>query len=353
MMDKFKLDILTNDGSPLGVTMKTLYGDDPKQIGTGGAESALLTMCEEWYNAGHDITLYNNPRIGDGSPFRQKTLHEFDPKQDRDFLIVFRSPNDRAFGAKGKKIFWSCDQSTVGDFKTFGSKVDKIVVISEFHAKHFKDVYGLDDTIIIDLPVRSDDYKDRSVERVPYRFIFSSIPDRGLFQMAQAWDMMQGRLPEEASLVITSDYRLWGVGAPNNEKYKMMFIRKPGVSFIGAVKREQLIKEQLQADIHAYPCLYDELFCISIAESQVAGAYPITAPVGALQTTNMGTFVPGYPTDNGWLELFITTILDIVGNRDELEEKRKVMQEKVLERFDPKRIMREWDEKVFNGNENK
>jgi glycosyltransferase involved in cell wall biosynthesis len=165
--------------------------------------------------------------------------------------------------------------------------------------------------------------------------------------MAQAWDMMRGKLPEEASLIITSDYRLWGVDAPNNEKYKMMFIKKPGVSFIGAVKRERLIKEQLQADIHAYPCIYDELFCISVAESQVAGAYLITSPIGALQTTNMGTFVPGHPTNAGWLKQFIATILEFVDNREELEWYRKSAQERAVERFDPKRIMKEWDEKVF------
>ena len=165
--------------------------------------------------------------------------------------------------------------------------------------------------------------------------------------MAQVWDMMRGRIPEEASLVITSDYRLWGVGAPNNERYKMMFIRKPGVEFIGAVKRNRLIEEQLKADVHAYCNTYDELFCISIAESQVAGAYPITSDVGALKTTNMGMLIEGHPTNNGWLELFANTILEVIDNREELEEKRKDVQEKALERFDPKRIVTEWDKKVF------
>ncbi|MCK5344049.1 MAG: glycosyltransferase, partial [Candidatus Heimdallarchaeota archaeon] len=300
-----------------------------------------------WHNAGHDVTLYNNPRENNVGLFKQMHINQFDPKKDRDFLIVFRSPNDRMFGAKGKKIWWSTDQSTVGNFKTFGSKVDKIVVISEFHAKHFKDAYGLDDTIIIDLPVRLNDYKNNSVEKVPYRFIFSSIPDRGLFQMAQIWDMMRGRLPEDASLVITSDYRLWGVGAPNNETYKMMFIKKPGAEFIGAVKRKRLIAEQLKADIHAYSCLYDELFCISIAESQVAGAYPITSDIGALQTTNMGTFVEGNPVQNDWMTRFTNKILEVIDDREGLEEKRREVQERAVERFDPKRIMKEWNEKVF------
>ena len=57
MTNKLIIDLLCNDGSPLGVTMKTLYGDDPKQIGVGGAEAALLTMCEAWHDVGHYIII--------------------------------------------------------------------------------------------------------------------------------------------------------------------------------------------------------------------------------------------------------------------------------------------------------
>lgn len=347
-MGNLVIDILCNDGSPLGVTCESIYGKDSHQVGVGGAELALLTMCEAWHEAGHKVTLYNDPRNVDGSCFRQKYIHQFKSNQDRDVLIIFRSPNKRAENAKGLKVWWSTDQHTVGDFKDFGSKVDKIVLISDFHAEHFKNTYELDDTIVIDLPVRLYDY-DKEIEKIPYRFIFSSIPDRGLFQLAQIWDKLQGRLPEEASLVITSDYRLWGVGAPMNEKYKMMFISKPGVEFIGAVPRERLIEEQLKADGHLFPNIYDELFCVAVAESQVAGAYPITSDVGALETTNMGAMLEGHPEkDRGWLDKYVEFVLDEIEDREELIEKQEKVRKLARERFDPKRIVREWDEKVFN-----
>ena len=99
------IDLICNDGSPLGVTLDTVYGKDSKQIGVGGAEIALLTMCEEWHNAGYDITLYNNPRKNNVGLFKQAHINQFDHKKDGDFLIVFRSPNDRMFGARGKKIW--------------------------------------------------------------------------------------------------------------------------------------------------------------------------------------------------------------------------------------------------------
>src|SRR5271157_5321573 len=102
-----KLDVICNDGSPLGVTLSTLMGDDPTQVGVGGAEAALLTMCQAWHLRGYDIRLYNNPRLPELCPFPQLGIDEFNPSEDRDFVIIFRSPNLRMIGCKGKKLWWS------------------------------------------------------------------------------------------------------------------------------------------------------------------------------------------------------------------------------------------------------
>ena len=40
-----KIEILCRDGSPLGVTEKSINGDDGR-LGVGGAELALLTLCK-------------------------------------------------------------------------------------------------------------------------------------------------------------------------------------------------------------------------------------------------------------------------------------------------------------------
>src|SRR5512139_2517185 len=105
-----KIDVLCNDGSPLRVTEASIWGKDGR-FGVGGAELALLTMCRGWHDRGHNITLYNNPDNPENSVFPQKTLEQFDPFEDRDVLIVFRSPNERLVeGTKGKRIWFSTDQ---------------------------------------------------------------------------------------------------------------------------------------------------------------------------------------------------------------------------------------------------
>ena len=124
-----KIHVLCRDGSPLGVTERTMRGEDGR-LGVGGAELALLTMCSAWRFYGNDVTLYNDPKEIGASSFRQLPLSDFNPHDDRDILIVFRSPNPLASESKGKKIWWSCDSYTIDDFRAFRSQVDKVVCIS-------------------------------------------------------------------------------------------------------------------------------------------------------------------------------------------------------------------------------
>ena len=343
-----KIHVLCNDGSPLGVTSKTIWGD-ARRIGVGGAELALLTMCEEWQKRGDEVTLYNSPYASNESIFEQLPVDAFSPLQERDIVIIFRSPNPRISGAKGLKVWWSCDQYTIGSFSEFGKQVDKIVCISEFHRNYFQLNYGIQNSIVIDVPVRLDDYRDIEVNRVPYSLLFSSVPDRGLPLLFPIFAVVKDRLPD-VTLTITSDYRLWGTQDAMDARHRMIWrpYYQDGVTYAGAVARQKLLEYQLQADLFVYPCIYDELFCISCAEASCAGAYPITSGKGALSTTNIGTVVSGSDYSSyAFKSTFADTILYCLENRDRLEKARLEIQNETKKRFAPQTILQQWDEKVF------
>ena len=343
-----RLDIICNDGSPIGVTEKSISGEDGR-LGVGGAELALLTLCKVWTDAGYDVRLYNSPTHPNASCFEQLPIDAFVPEDSRDAVIVFRSPNERLKDTtKGLKIWMSCDQRTVGDFRAFAPRVDKIVTISPYHSDYFAKMYGIVNTIPIDLPVRTWEY-DLSVSKVPKRCIFNSMPDRGIKQLHAAWALIVRDVPD-AHLVITSDWRLWNTWADVEaiRPHKMMFARQSNVTYLGAVKRAELVQHELEAQVHLYPCSYEELFCISTAETQVAGAIPITTDFGALRTTNMGHIVLGSPFTPEWNTEFTTKAVEMLSDQDKLRESAKMLQDKAIERFSPKRILEEWNQKVFS-----
>jgi glycosyltransferase involved in cell wall biosynthesis len=340
-MKHLKIDILCNDGSPLGVTPKTIYGDD-RRVGVGGSELALLTLAEGLKDAGHEVCIYNDPWSLDS--LDQRPIASFNPKGKRDILVIFRSPNVRSFDAVGKKIWWSCDQFTVGNFHDFGNTVDGIVTISEFHKKYFHDNYALESTVI-DLPIREQDYQ-LDIPKVTNRLLFSSVPGRGLHVLADTYRAIKQRVPD-VSLVITSDYRLWG-STPSNEDYRRRFLEMPGVSFLGAISRDRLIVEQYKAEILAYPCTYDELFCYSVAEAQYCGTLPVTSNMGAVETTNMGKTIHGNPDDPNWRVAFVDSICGYLENRPYLELAQDFVKERARQRFSMKEVLKQWD-KVFKS----
>jgi len=341
-----KIEILCNDGSPLGVTSKTIWGDKWR-IGVGGAELALITMCEQWTKEGHKVVLYNDPMEIGVSPFEQRRRNEFEPTGERDVLIVFRSPNVRAIPANGLKVWWSTDQYTVGDFAQFAPFMDKVVCISPFHAEHFEKAYNITGVEAIDLPVRMDDYHEHSfpIVKIPNRLIFTSIPDRGLENLWRQWKYIVQNV-KDASLVITSDYRLWGAGS-NNEKHKARWLAHDNVRFKGAIPRTEFIEEQLKAQVHLYPCNYEELFCIAIAESQYAGAYTVTSAIGSLKTTNMGKILNVDPNDPRNDIHFTEYIIELLQDQDELQRKQLDLHIKAKDRFAPDIISKQWMEKIF------
>ena len=93
------IHLLCRDGSPLGCTSRDIYGEGQRGIGVGGSELALLTMCEEWTKAGHEVVLYNNPLELNASSFEQRHVKWYRPKDERDVLIVFRTPQKNIQGS--------------------------------------------------------------------------------------------------------------------------------------------------------------------------------------------------------------------------------------------------------------
>ena len=340
-----KIDLLCNqepNGSFNGVTSKTVWGDDHR-IGVGGAELALITLAEEWTKAGHNVVLYNNPWEENASIFEQRPVVAFDPNADRDVIINFRSPNVSTVPAKGLKVWWSTDQRSVGDYAKFAGYVDKIVCISSFHAEYFAHTYGIENAIVIDLPVRIDDF-NFDIQKVRNRIIFTSVPDRGLHNLWRMWARIQKAIPN-VTLVITSDYRLWGAGS-NNEGYRVKWMTQKGFEFLGAVNRARYLEELMKAELFLYPCNYDELFCISVAEAQFAGAYPITSTIGALKTTNMACQIDVDASDQRNDLAFIDNAASLLNDADLGMYSFKIS-EMARKRFSPENILAQWDEKVF------
>jgi hypothetical protein len=355
------IDLYANDGSPLHISPPDIYGR-----GVGGAELAMMTWAETMGRRGHKVRVYNNPpQPGDYSGVEYLPQTAFNWREDRDVFIAYRSPNRYTRICRAAvKLFWSTDQQTVGNFATdVFPYVDRVVCISPFHVDYHLKRYQAEydafmerqeqpydslDTKIgyFDLGVRVEEY-DQEIEKVPGRCIFCSVPERGLEVLRLMWPKIKERVPS-ASLVITSDYTLWGSPNPLNQEHRLNWLHHKDVEFLGKIPREQLVREQLKAECQPYPANYQELFCISAAECQVAGAIPVTSDQGALPSTNnWGVVLHGNILDSYWQNGFINEVCN------QLEHGHLIMPRQVQgearERFDWSTICEKWEHLIATG----
>lgn len=356
-----KVVFICDSGSPVGVTPDMIYGR-----GVGGAEYGLMSLAETLAERGHEVIVRNQKRTMMPKKYGNVLYtHNDDIDSDHDVAILFRAPSELVHKTKAAlKLFWSCDPYTTGDYrKIWEEDVDAAVCISPYHAGYFQTKYGIRSRMTaIDLGVRLQDYNPIDISpiediRVPNKIIFCSVPDRGLHRLFSMWPRIKAAVPD-ATLEITSDYSLWTGGNPSNQGHRKQWQGLEGVIFHGAVPRAKLVQLQQQSSYHVYPCIYDEMFCIAAAETQCAGAVPLTSQAGALKSTNQWGFVlPGDPTTNEWLVDFTEFV--IFSMKDDLADSsytrnghrialRGEMMEQARARFNWHTIAESW-EKIFSA----
>ena len=351
-----KIDVLVTDksaqASPVNVKLSDIY-----TRGVGGAELSLLTWAEVMTKKGCTVTIYNilghDDFQEDGVDF--KRVSTFNPDDNRDVLILWRSPHDGVRNAKGLKVFWSTDQQTMGDYESqIFPFVDKVVCISPFHAVYHQTryAYGNDDFLnkitYLDLGVRDDCFAIDKGVASDKTCIFCSVPDRGLNILTNTWPRILRKHPD-AQLIVTSDHSLWGARFKSNP-YANAMDGVDNVQFVGKVPREELIELQAKSQFCFSSITYPELFCISSAECQVQGGIPITGALGSLPTTNkMGYPIAGNPNTSLWQNQFVKTVITKMNKFDHSSTVREQenIKQKARERFSWDNICNQWITDIF------
>lgn len=319
--------------------------------GVGGAEASLILLSRELAKLGHQVEIYNDPdKHGEQNGVYYYDVKEFRYTDYCDVFIVYRNPVkfvDKVNAAL--KLFWSCDQYTVGNFVTNTFPfVDKVICISPYHVQYFKETYFIEDEKItyFNLGVNLIDYEQK-VSKIPGKLLYCSVPHRGLEYLYDLFPRIRQQVPN-AELFITSDYTLWGVKDPDNHDFRS-FENLSGVHFLGKIDRKELVKHQLEAEIMAYPCSYYENFCISAAECLAAGAVPVTSNVGALPTTvgKDGIVLNSKPKEPGFSESFVSSIVYLLKDNKEREKLAERGRERAKKHFDWSKLAKQWEKFLY------
>ena len=183
--------------------------------------------------------------------------------------------------------------------------------------------------------------------------VWSSSYDRGLRYLLSMWPDVLKEVPD-AKLIITYGWNLFdaifehGRPAYNPErlawKEKMNeAMNQPGVTHLGRIGQQDMIKLLEHSGIWSYPTNFDEISCISAMKAQIYGAIPVTMSKAALKETVLyGTKLFGDIND---LEVFSTYIEELIGwlkDNERQEATRKVMMPQAKLAFSWRGVAEAW-----------
>jgi tetratricopeptide (TPR) repeat protein len=204
-------------------------------------------------------------------------------------------------------------------------KLKKIFCLTPWHVEHFSQLFPqlADKTMSHSYGVDSSLLLSSQGEKIPYKFIYSSYPNRGLLALLQMWPQIVEREPS-ASLYIYSDVNGEWVNrvAPNEMAEIRILLREyrekkeMHVFYEGWVSKQQLMASWKTADVWFYPTTFIETFCLTALECAISRALAITMDVGSLKNTvaDRGVLLQGNPMNAEWQKGAIETVLEILEN---------------------------------------
>jgi glycosyltransferase involved in cell wall biosynthesis len=327
----------------------TLEEWSPRKLqaeGLGGSETALIRLAEELFYAGGDdtqsrlCTVYG--RIDDPGYYngvRYRTMQSFDPRVGSDVLVAWRYPEAADLPVRaGRMVLWMHD-TDAGERLTpvRAARFDAIVVLSEWHKSHMLKTYpwlDVEKLVVIgngvdrerfalrkDTPSGRAAVRENAPKREPLRVAYTSSPDRGLdVVLEHVWPKVIEQVPDAELHVYYgwNNFDALGAAYPHlaefRQKVATLLIDTKNVVQHGRVAPDQLATELLKSSVWLYPSHnFDETYCISAVEAQLAGAIPVTTTRGALaETVAGGVFIEGTIGDEGVAEQYAKAVVDLL-----------------------------------------
>jgi glycosyltransferase involved in cell wall biosynthesis len=276
---------------PPGFTGAKHHGE-----GVGGTEALVVVLAEALAARGMAVTVASQIAATESHRGVSYVPVESVRLEQAAVAVVIKQWSNGAESARGARFFLATDVH-VPDPAALARCIEWSTVsaaLSPFMRDSITAVVRAPGMHVLPPPVALEDYANSSELR-ERTLLYCSMPDRGLYYLKDVFPAIRRRVAD-ATLVITSDFTLWGK-APARDAFMRFFDAQPGIRYVGHVDRATLLVEQQRARVMAYPCTFEEGFCIAAAECMAAGAVPVTTNNYALRTTvgDSGDLISGRP----------------------------------------------------------
>jgi hypothetical protein len=202
-------------------------------------------------------------------------------------------------------------------------KLKNIFCLTEWHVEYLNQIFPSLTHLTRPFYYGIDFYKfKKDTVKIPYKFIYSSFPNRGLLPLLKMWPKIYEKQPL-ATLYIYSDINGKWVNEVAPEQIfaikKLLEDYKErenglGINYYGWVDKKTLADSWTSSDIWFYPCIFMETFCLTALEAALTKTLVVTNDLAALQNTvaDRGVVIKGDSTTVEWKNNALEKIFEYI-----------------------------------------
>lgn len=220
------------------------------------------------------------------------------------------------------------DLAPIGSVIPINNKLKKIFCLTEWHVENFLEYFNIlkDITVPFYYGVDTNNFKiDDSIKKIPYKFIYSSFPNRGLLELLKMWPKIYEFEPKSTLHIYSNVDHEWSNNVEPEKMKKIKYLLNDyklqsnnlGIHYHSWVSKKELAESWKTAEYWLYPCTFKETFCLTALEAAITKTFAITNNLAALKNTvgNRGLIIDGDAETEEWKETTFNKIKEIFTNK--------------------------------------
>ena len=323
--------------------------------GIGGSEEAVIHMAAGLTLHGHEVTVFNAHQ-GPTRYLQGVAWSSYDrrPARRADIGIVWRRSRrvDLLAGAAARFYLWLHDFIPESHVLPRLGEFHKVMVLSRFHRQRYPSIPS-HRILLTANGVATGDFFEAGF-RDPHLIVYGSCYDRGLRILLTHWRAIRAAVPT-ARLRVFYGWQTLEKNDPEGCRRLRArlepLMAQEGITHLGRLGHQAVVREYSTAGIWAYPSVYPETSCISAMKAQAGGAIPVVISSGALrETVNFGfktmrgrTDFAQRPMPQRIIEEWLAGLIDLLRSPERQARIRREMTPTSRHRFDWARVVEQWD----------
>ena len=290
-----------------------------KQKGMGGSEYCVINLAKEFEKKGHEVIITGEVSNSQTNNLKFIDYDNIDNNQHFDVVIAsnyihyFKVLEDKNITFDSSYFWihnlefysWYNGETLPNDGVDYLNhpKLTNIIAVSEWQKGQLVKKYNLNSekVKVIGNAINPSDFDSIQQEKFKDKVIYTSGPDRGLWNLLNIWDDLKNINPNLTLWVASPPYTNDWDTLERIKKDYPTYERDFDVHYLGSLNPSELYKQIKSSEWWIYPSQYPETYCITALEMMMGRVKLLSSDTGNLKhlLDNKSTLISSHTHESG------------------------------------------------------